>query len=96
MLERGFTSDGTYTDPLSHVESRDDLSRLIGGFLQKFSGAKIIPISHSDLHHGMIRFAWRFVNGEGKTVNEGTDFWMLSEEGKLRKIVGFFGPAKPL
>ena len=44
----------------------------------------------------MFRFAWKFVGGDGKTVMEGIDFGALGPDGKLQRIVGFFGPIKPL
>jgi hypothetical protein len=44
----------------------------------------------------MFRFAWKFVGGDGQTVMEGIDIGTLGPDGKLQKIVGFFGPIKPL
>jgi len=44
----------------------------------------------------MFRFTWKFVGGDGKTVMEGIDFGVLGPDGKLQRIVGFFGPIKPL
>jgi hypothetical protein len=44
----------------------------------------------------MLRFTWKFIGGDGKTVNEGIDFGVVGNDGKLQKIVGFFGPIKPL
>jgi hypothetical protein len=96
LLRRAWAPKGTYTDPLSHVEGREALVELIGGFLQKFPGAQIVPSSHADFHHGMLRFTWKFIGGDGKTVNEGIDFGIVGNDGKLQKIVGFFGPIKPL
>jgi len=96
LLEKVWSSAGTYTDPQSHVEGREALIKLIGGFLQKSPGARIIPSSHADFHHGMLRFTWKFIGGDGKTVIEGIDFGALGPDGKLQRIVGFFGPIKPL
>jgi hypothetical protein len=96
LLEKVWASDGTYTDPQSHVEGREALFEHIGGFLKSSPGARIIQSSHVDFHHGMFRFAWKFVGGDGKTVMEGIDFGALAPDGKLQRIVGFFGPTKPL
>jgi hypothetical protein len=38
----------------------------------------------------------KFIGGDGKTVNEGIDFGVVGSDGRLQKIVGFFGPIKPL
>jgi hypothetical protein len=96
MLERAWATEGTYTDPVSHVEGRDALSKRITAFLEKFPGAKIVPSSHADLHHDVLRFTWRLVSADGKTLNEGIDFGEIAKDGRLKRIVGFFGPIKPL
>lgn len=96
LLEKVWSPAGTYTDPQSHVEGREALVEHIGRFLKNSPGARIIQSSHADFHHGMFRFAWKFVSGDGKTVMEGIDFGTLGPDGKLQRIVGFFGPIKPL
>jgi hypothetical protein len=96
MLERVWTSNGTYTDPVSHVEGREALIERITGFLERFPGATIVPSSHADLHHDVLRFTWRLVSADGKTLNEGIDFGEIANDGRLKRIVGFFGPIKPL
>jgi hypothetical protein len=45
-----------------------------------------------DLHHGRLRFAWKLTDASGRTVVEGIDFCELAPDGRLRRIVGFFGP----
>lgn len=96
LLEKVWASGGTYTDPQSHVEGREALVEHIGRFLKNSPGARIIPSSQADFHHGMFRFTWKFVGGDGKTLMEGIDFGVLGTDGKLQRIVGFFGPIKPL
>ena len=96
LLEKVWASTGTYTDPQFHVEGLESLVELIGAFLKKFPRAQIIPSSHADFHHRMLRFTWKFVDGDGKAVIEGIDFGALNRDGKFEKIVGFFGPIKPL
>jgi hypothetical protein len=96
LLEKAWASNGTYTDPQSHVEGREALIEHIGRFLKNSPGARIIQSSRTDFHHGMFRFAWKFIGGDGKTVMEGMDFGALGPDGKLQRIVGFFGPIKSL
>jgi len=96
LLEKAWSPEGTYTDPQSHVEGREALVEHIGKFLKNSPGARIVQSSRADFHHGMFRFAWKFIGGDGKTVMEGVDFGALGSDGKLQRIVGFFGPVKPL
>jgi hypothetical protein len=43
-------------------------------------------------HHEKFRFTWRMVLADGKVFLEGIDFGELNSDGKLHRIVGFFGP----
>lgn len=94
-LERVWAEDGTYTDPTAHVVGRRELIEHIGGFFEQFPGARIELTSGIDAHHEKIRFTWRMVLADGKVFLEGVDFGELSADGKLHRIVGFFGPLAP-
>jgi hypothetical protein len=39
-----------------------------------------------------IRFTWRMLLADAKVFLEGIDFGELNSDGKLHRIVGFFGP----
>jgi hypothetical protein len=97
LLKKSWSDKGSYTDPTAYVEGRDTLHQHIGRFFEQFPGAKIVPSSGVDLHHGKIRFAWRMVVADGSTALEGMDYGEIDEAGMIRRIVGFFGPlpAKP-
>jgi hypothetical protein len=92
LLEKAWATDGTYTDPTAHVEGREALVQHISGFLKGLPGARIAPTSHADLHHGMLRFTWRIWKADGTPLSEGMDFGVLDGDGRIQKIVGFFGP----
>ena len=95
LLERAWAADGTYTDPAAHVAGRKQLVDHIGGVFEKFPGACIELTSGIDAHHEQIRFTWRMVLADGKVLLEGVDFGELAPDGKLHRIVGFFGPLAP-
>ncbi len=92
LLEKAWAGDGVYTDPQSHVEGRDALLALIAGFQSQAPGARIVPTSAADEHHGKVRFTWRMDGTDGKAVMEGIDFGELAPDGRIKRIVGFFGP----
>jgi hypothetical protein len=91
LLEKAWADDGVYTDPQSHVEGRDALIALIGGFQQQ-SGASIVATSGADVHHGKLRFTWKMLGADGNAVMEGIDFGELADDGRIKRIIGFFGP----
>ena len=94
-LERAWTDDGTYTDPTAHVEGRDALAEHIGGFHARMPGFRIVTTSGVDGHAGCLRFAWQMLDPQGAVALEGLDFAEQAPDGRLKRIVGFFGPLPP-
>ena len=97
LLEKAWTDDGVYTDPTAEVKGREALLQHIAGFQAQGNGAKILRTSKVDSHHGTrLRFSWKMVSADGQTMAEGIDYGELAEDGRLKLIVGFFGPFAPL
>jgi hypothetical protein len=92
LLEEAWADDGVYCDPTANVEGREGLVAHIAGFHQQFPGARIDVTSGVEEHHGWLRFAWAMVDGEGATLMEGFDVGEVAQDGRLQRIVGFFGP----
>ena len=93
-LEAGWATDGTYTDPTADVHGREALVQHIGAFASS-PQAKNFSIEQSsgiDVHHKVMRFAWEMRNAEGKVLTPGMDYGEFNDDGKITKIVGFFGP----
>jgi hypothetical protein len=90
-LERAWTDDGVYRDPTAVVEGRDALVAHIGGF----HGARVVATSGVDAYDGYLRFAWQMLDADGLVTLEGIDFGELAPDGRLKRIVGFFGPLPP-
>lgn len=92
LLERSWAHDGTYTDPSVHVAGREALVRHAGAFGDRFPGARIVVTSEVDHHHDVLRFAWSVVSADGRTLRTGVDFAELADDGRLRRVVGFYDP----
>ena len=92
LLEQAWSEHGTYQDPNADVEGRAALDVHIASMHQRMPGWRIEQTSGADHHHGKIRFTWRLVDGNGKPVTEGIDFGELDGDGRICRIVGFFGP----
>ncbi|RUU76500.1 nuclear transport factor 2 family protein [Mesorhizobium sp. M7A.F.Ca.MR.362.00.0.0] len=90
-------SDGaTYTDPTVHAVGAEELLAHIAGIQSEYPGACILRTSNVDVHHGVARFAWKFVMPDGSSLPEGLDIAFLDEEQKrITRIIGFFGLLKP-
>ncbi|MFD9737267.1 nuclear transport factor 2 family protein [Umezawaea sp. NPDC059074] len=95
-----WAEDGSYVDPTTDpVVGADGLARHIAGFQEQFPGASLAPTSGLDGHHLVGRFSWVMSSPSPIVVDEvplghsipGQDFVEFGEDGKIRRIVGFFG-----
>jgi hypothetical protein len=97
LLEQSWADDGVYTDPLGEVRGRETLVSHIGRFLSegpsgRGPGHRIQVANGVDHHHEMLRFSWALLDPHGASISQGLDFGDLAEDGRLRRITGFFGP----
>lgn len=89
----GVWADGAaYTDPTVHAVGLDELLAHIDSVVARRPGAKVVRTSRVDVHHDLARFAWRVINADGTALPEGLDLAELSPDGRIRRIIGFFGP----
>jgi hypothetical protein len=95
LLERAWTDDGVYADPTALAEGREALVEHIGGFHARMPGFRIELASGVDGHGGRLRFAWHMVDPQGQVALEGLDFAEQGPDGRLTRIVGFFGLLPP-
>lgn len=92
LLERVWAPDGAYSDPApTHAEGRGALSETIDRLQRQLPGARF-RCGAAQAHHGFFRFGWVMLGADGGERLRGTDFGELDAEGRIRRIVGFFGP----
>jgi hypothetical protein len=85
----------TYTDPTVHTTGAEELLTHIAGIQGKHPGARILRTSDVDVHHGIARFAWKFVMPDGSSLPEGLDIAFLdARQERLTRVIGFFGSLK--
>jgi hypothetical protein len=96
-IERAWTPDGRYVDPLLEAGGHAALGEMVGGVQAKFPGHRFRRVSGIDTHHDELRFAWELAAPDGAIVVAGIDIGALAPDGRLRRVTGFFGelPAKP-
>ena len=93
LLEGSWADDGELVDPgEGWFRGRDAVLARIAGFSERFPGARVEVTSALDEHHGFVRYAWTIVDADGRALLEGMDFAELAEDGRLRRVVMFFGP----
>lgn len=93
LLERSFADEGVLITPRAgRVSGRQAVQEHIGGFAQRFPGARIVASGGIDEHNGVLRYSWRIVSAEGSPLVHGTDFGELASDGRLLRIAEFYEP----
>lgn len=92
ILAALWAEGATYTDPTVHATGLDELLGHIDAVVAGRPGARVVRTSAVDAHHGLARFAWRVVLADGTELPEGLDLAELTADGRIRRIIGFFGP----
>lgn len=94
LLAQVWALDGVYSDPEpTNVVGRSALSDAISTFHRSYPGA-YFRCSVPQTHHGAMRVTWLLFRPDGSERLRGTDFSELAEDGRIRRVVGFFGPPR--
>ncbi len=56
-----------------------------------FPGHSFRRTTGIDAHHEFVRFGWELVGPDGAVAIAGYDVGELADDGRLRRITGFFG-----
>jgi len=96
LIERAWSGDGRYADPMLEAQGHAALSEMVAGVHAKFPGHRFRRRSGVDAHHNQLRFAWDLATPDGAVVVAGIDVGALAADGRLERITGFFGEAPAL
>ena len=91
LLDEALTEDCDLVEPRGRYAGRDAIVNRINGFADRFPGAKLSITSNVDEHNGFGRYSWDIVDRDGTEVLRGIDVVERAEDGRLRRIVMFFG-----
>ena len=95
LLARSLTEDAELVDPTGRFRGRQAVNERIAGFSERFPGARVTITSGVDEHHGFARYAWSITRADGDRVLDGIDVVERGEDGRVRRVVMFFGPMPP-
>src|SRR3954463_9586105 len=87
-IERAWTSDGRYVDPMLEAEGHEALSEMVAGVHTAYPGHRFRRLSGIDTHHDELRFAWELAAPDGTTTVAGVDVGTLAADGRLQRIAG--------
>lgn len=91
LLEGALTDDCELVEPRGRFAGRDAIVDRIVGFTDRFPGATVDITSNVDEHNGFARYGWKIANADGSEVLHGIDVVERATDGRLRRVVMFFG-----
>ena len=91
LIRTAWTPDAVYVDPLLEASGHDGLSAMVDGVHAQFPGHRFRRTSGVDVHHTEVRFGWELAAPDGAVTVAGIDVGQLADDGRLRRITGFFG-----
>jgi SnoaL-like domain len=92
LVEDSLAEDGVLIEPRGSFEGREAVLERIGGFPERLPGGRVLVTSGVDEHHGFARYAWTVLRADGSTFHDGIDFAEVGGDGRLRRVIMFFGP----
>jgi hypothetical protein len=95
LLGQCWADDGIYVDPKVELAGREALAQHISGVKAERPGARLEFMSGIEIHHNVLRFLWRLVHADGTCGDTSIDVGEIGPDGRLIRIIGFFGPAPP-
>jgi hypothetical protein len=91
VIETAWRPDGLYVDPQFEAVGHAALSRMVATAQEQLRDHELRLASGLDTHHGEVRFAWEVVAPDGSRALAGLDLASLGADGRLQRVVGFFG-----
>lgn len=92
LIPRVWAEGGQLVDPPLTGEGHAGIAQAADALQTHFPGHRFRRVSAIDAHHEHLRFAWELVAPDGAVALTGLDVGELAEDGRLRRITGFFGP----
>ncbi len=90
-LEKALSPEVVFIDPSIVTRGIDEFEANVHEVHGRLPRAEYRRASGVDLHHDVVRYAWE-IHRDGELVLPGFDVTELDEEGRVLRVLGFFGP----
>jgi SnoaL-like domain len=91
LLDQVWAADGELVDPPLEGRGPEAIAALVDIVLQHYPDHRFRRTSEVDVHHDHARYAWELVGPDGTVAVAGLDVATLDADGRLTRIIGFFG-----
>lgn len=95
LIRNSWNLEGRLVDPPLESRGHDGISDQAATLLAQFPGHRFERTTALDMHHQFIRYGWRLVGTSGEPVLTGVDFMDVDVDGRIARVVGFFGTELP-
>ena len=95
LVRTAWAEDAKFWDPLAEATGHEQIAGLADVAAQMFPGARFARTSGIDTHHDFVRFGWALQGADGAAIVEGIDVGIVGDDGRLTRIVAFFGDVPP-
>lgn len=90
-----WATDGALIDPPFDGVGHEALSGVVDVVLTHYAGHTFRRTTAVDAHHEYARYGWELVAADGAVAVAGIDVAHFAADGRLARVVGFFGPLAP-
>jgi hypothetical protein len=91
LVEAAWHPDGRLIDPPFDGAGHDGIVALADAVVTHYPGHTFRRTTEIDAHHDSARYGWALVAADGTVAVAGTDVVDLAPDGRLLRVVGFFG-----
>jgi hypothetical protein len=91
LIKQVWAPDGHLIDPPLDAQGHDGIDGMFAAVQGQFAGHTFRRSTAVDAHHGIARYGWELVAADGTVTLAGMDVAELTDDGKLRRVAGFFG-----
>jgi hypothetical protein len=95
LIRRVFADDGRLIDPPLDASGHDGIAAMAEAVQSQFPGHRFRRTSAVDAHHDFARYGWELFGPDGAVAVAGMDVVELDTDGRLVRVVGFFGDLGP-
>jgi hypothetical protein len=88
-IEKTFTADIRYVDPVAVADGRDALDAVITAVQGQFPGFSFSLAGPVDAHHDQARFTWHLGWPGEEPLVIGSDVAVRAPDGRIRTVLGF-------
>lgn len=89
LVERLWSGDARYVDPLADVSGHDGIDTMIGAVQGQFPGMTFSLAGDVDAHHEQARFCWELGAEGSAALVFGFDVALRGPDGRLVLVLGF-------